>query len=125
MSETERTGARTACHLAISVTIEHCDFFFRGVMYNFSETGLYLETGYPTQKLQKLYLLVDARKRDTDKNLRENRIYTGEVAWQRNLVHSLTADYGIGIRLLACDRNKRQRGRNGHARIQSFVLKQQ
>jgi len=81
-------------------------------MYNFSETGLYLETGYPTRKLQKLYLLLDVKKMNTDKNLRKNRIYTGEVAWQRNLVHSLTADYGIGIRLLTCDRTKTHRETN-------------
>jgi hypothetical protein len=106
-SETDRMWERTACKVPVSVILHPTNFLFQATIYNMCNAGVYLESGYPIQLSQTLILRLSAKPpRTQHEHLRESVFYLGEVVWIRNLVYSLTADYGLGIRLLLCERKQ-------------------
>jgi|GEM_PF-7014880 hypothetical protein len=104
MSETDRMWERTACNVPVSVIQHPTNFVFQGTIYNVCNGGLYLESGYRIQLSQTLILRLSGKPVQAQQTLRESIFYLGEVVWIRNLAYSLTADYGMGIRLLLCER---------------------
>jgi len=106
MSETARMWERNSCKMPVSVILHPTHFVFQGTIYNVCDGGLYLESGYRILPSQTLILRLSGKPVPDRKNLRESVFYLGEVAWIRNLIHSLTADYGMGIRLLLCERKE-------------------
>ena len=106
---TPRIWDRCSCHVPVSVIEHPTNFAFQGVMYNVCDVGLYLETGYRIGPSQTLILRLCGEAIQGQQCLKEHVFYLGQVLWIRNLVHSLTADYGMGIRLLQCERKENGR----------------
>lgn len=104
MTESTRMWKRSNCQVPVSLIEHPAHFAFQGIIYNVCDAGLYLETGYRIQPSHTLILRLSDDAIMGQRNLRAHVFYLGEVVWARNLVHSLTADYGLGIRLLVCER---------------------
>jgi hypothetical protein len=90
--------------MLVSVIQHPTNFVFQGTIYNVCNGGLYLESGYRIPPDQSLIFRLSGEPGHGQHCLRENVFYLGNVVWIRNLIHSLTADYGLGIRLLLCER---------------------
>ncbi|WP_069860027.1 hypothetical protein [Desulfoplanes formicivorans] len=95
---------RSKCHVPVSIIEHQAHFAFQGMIYNVCDAGLYVEAGYRIQPSRNLILRLSDETMVGLRTLETNVFYLGEVVWTRNLVHSLTADYGLGIRLLVCER---------------------
>lgn len=104
ITETARRWERIPCRVPVSVIRHPANIVFQGTIYNVCDEGLYLESGYRIQPSQTLILRLSGEPSLAQQSLRDRIFYLGTVVWVRNLVHSLTADYGLGIRLLMCER---------------------
>jgi len=104
MTESNRMWERSQCRVPVSLIEHPAHFAFQGMIYNVSDTGLYVEAGYRIRPANTLILRLADDTMMGLHSLQAHVFYLGEVVWARNLVHSLTADYGLGIRLLVCER---------------------
>jgi hypothetical protein len=67
-------------------------FKYNGLMHNYSNGGMYLESDYAPRPNRKLHITVD--------NLPINsspQTYTAQVKWRRLLNQNSAYDYGIGV----------------------------
>ncbi|WP_462323604.1 PilZ domain-containing protein [Desulfoplanes sp.] len=103
MHELPRLHLRNACLVPVSITEHPGNRNFPGTVYNFSEGGLYIESGYPIHPSDTLIVRISGDLEQGHPFLQKGVLYLGTVIWTRNLLHSLTADYGLGIRLMMCE----------------------
>ncbi len=74
-------------------------------MFNYSNTGMYLELNYPPPKLGANLLIEVLAEGNGNMDIEEEAqepktCYYAKVIWKKNLHNSMTADYGVGLSYL-------------------------
>ena len=71
-------------------------FYYKGIIYNYSADGVYLESDYAPRPGKKFHLKVNAAQ-----DIFVTDLYLAEIRWRRPLSDE-TSDYSYGIGMKYC-----------------------
>ena len=89
-----RNGERFYFETPVSIEDHRTGYRYDGTMFNYSKSGMYLETGYAPRPSRKIQIKVDNLS-----DFLSPRKYAAEVRWRQPLIKKASAySYGIGVK---------------------------
>ena len=71
-------------------------FYYKGIIYNYSTEGVYLESEYAPRPGRKAYLRVDGWS-----DIFTRQVYVAEIKWRRSLPEN-SSIYSFGVGVMFC-----------------------
>ena len=89
-----RNGERFYSETPVSVEDNRTGYRYDGTMFNYSKSGMYLETDYAPRPSRNIQIKVD-----NSSDFLSPRKYAAEVRWRQPLTKKASAySYGIGVK---------------------------